>query len=115
MEKVTIYYQGFLGFTKVEAKSFEVSHMADGKVYAVNFVKKGCRKASQVSTYYCPVIKVVRGWNRPNPPTAWKPSELSETGCVVTEAKFSGCSPEWRAEFEAALQFAPEDVLVSVV
>lgn len=116
MEKVTIYWQGIVGVNKTEAKDLKVEYMADGRVHMITFVQKGKRKTSNLMTYYTPFIKVVRGWGKPNPPSAWKPATWgNEPGVVVQEAKFSGCSPEWRAEFEEAVKFDPSEVVLSVV
>ncbi len=113
MEKVTIYSQGFCGIKKVEGKLFSILHTPDGRVFSIEFIKKGCRKTSSINTYYSSFILVVRGWDQPDPPSAWEAPEVGATaGVTVQRAKYSSCSPAGRAEFEAAVKCPREAVIV---
>lgn len=114
-EKVTVYFNnGACGMRKMEGR-LESFRQSDNQPQhgSVVVVRKGCRKALRLDTFYMPYLLVVKGWGHPEVPSAFHPAESSD-GCTVLRGKYSSCDPAIEADFHAATSFDSSDVVFEV-
>jgi hypothetical protein len=115
-QKVTIYHQGLMAVTAIEAKL--IAHGT--RKYAqypeapyVDFVAKRKRKPSRLCSGQNMNLLIVEGWNQPKPPGMFKPSTTRIEGIfevTCSEGKYSACDPRWRSDFNEMI--AKEDVKI---
>lgn len=103
--KVTMYFQGMLGVSKVEATTCAV----EVKPYAqytrsvhVEFVPRGKRKARSFVQSYKPSLLVLEGWNHPDPDSMFLPAE-DHGDVMVAHGRYSACDPRWQGDFDTKI------------
>lgn len=98
--RVTVYFDGGLGYAKIEASAFchSVGPYAQYKAaVTLRMVRKGERKV-RGTVYTSPTFVILDGWGHPDPDGAW--TDVSATESV---GRHAGFAPEWTAEFSAKI------------
>jgi hypothetical protein len=108
MKKVTLYVRGeFLGnVVRIEAKECEIKIGKFAQYPSavwVNFKRARERNTRCFVQSYAPSLVVLEGWGHPEPGSAWIEGRATESGCVVSESKYSSCDPRWASDFDAFL------------
>jgi len=61
----------------------------------VSFLEKGKRKPVGFMMSYKPSLVIAKGWECPEPPSMWAPSDDP----YVKASKYSSCDPGWERDF----------------
>lgn len=105
--KATIYVEGVFGYSTLEVNDLEIKsgpYAQYNNAVFLEYRKKRARKTSRLrrTLSYRPAAVVVEGWGHPKF-DSFGPSEISETGLIVSQGLHSSCSPEWQNTFSTFL------------
>ena len=101
--KVTLYFRGGFGWTRIEAKEFECERVASAQYRsAVRFKYKEPRKRKWRGGIqdHDPTLVVLKGWGHFSPDDWLTKPERSTTGLMVRSSRFTCFSPEYDVEFK---------------
>lgn len=104
--KVTLYFRGGFGYTRIEAKEFECERKPFAQYKsAVSFRYKEPRKRKWRGGVqsHDPTLVVLDGWGHFSPDDPLTEATKTDTGFSVRESRFTCFSPEYDTEFTAKL------------
>jgi len=105
--RVTLYFMGGLGYSKIEASSVSLALIAYAQYASaveVKFVPKGARKERGFVQTFQPSLIVLDGWGHPDPDGIWDESTKREgDGYSTVQAKYRSCDPRWASDFGTKL------------
>ena len=106
-QKVTIYFRGMLGYSKVEARAWDVrfgKYAQYSNASFVKFLQPRKRKARCIGDRGDAKVVVLKGWGHPSPDDPFTSPEVTETGCIVRKSRYSSFAPEFDTEFDTWLE-----------
>ena len=107
MDKVTLYFHGGFGMSKIEATRLKVEvreHAQYARGVYVEFLPKRARKLRGFVQAYGPSLVVLEGWGHPDPDDAFLPEEPGQAEDVtIRRGRYSMCDPRWESDFSKKL------------
>lgn len=116
-KKITIYFDGLLGISKVKATLVDHGTLPQWAQYRnvpwVSYKPFRSRTTKRIlASGYRPYLLVVEGWDTPEPDSGLVPfPETSGAQFEITKSRYASCDPRWQIDFDKLISKSSVKIL----